>query len=84
MEDWQFGLITTAVTAGLTGIATAVSWSARRIIKAMDRNTDAMVDNTKSNAVLTTKIDSIANYVRDNTPRGLRTVPRRKSEPGDE
>lgn len=94
MEDWQFGLLLTAVTTGLGGIAAAVSWGAKRITKTIDRNTEAMVKNTESNAVLSTKIDSITDYIhreRDKTPvegvpirneRGRYHV-RRKSEPGE-
>lgn len=64
MEDWQFGLLLTAVTGGLAAIAGAIRWSVKRYIASTDRNTEMLLKNTESNAVLSTKIDAIARFVK--------------------
>lgn len=75
MEDWQFGILVTGITGGLGAIAAAIRWSIRRYINGLDRNTDAMLKNTESNAVLATKIDSISKFVKraaTTPPRGIK------------
>lgn len=69
MTDAQFSILVTVIGAGLSGIGLAIRFSATRIIKALDDNSTAMLANTASNAVLSTKIDAIAQYVqRDRVP----------------
>lgn len=69
MNDTQFYIVTSVVGAGLGSIGLAIRFAARRVVKALDASSQALLENTKSNAVLSTKIDSIANFVRDQTPR---------------
>lgn len=96
MTDNQFYILITVVGTGLAAIGTAIRFAATRIVRALDKNSDAMIKNTESNAVLSTKIDSIANYVRDRDTTPVEGVPvrpqggykqhfpRKKSEPGSE
>lgn len=50
--------------------------------KRLDRNTDAMIENTASNASLSTKIDSIANFVHRATPgEGVAAKKRARTHP---
>ena len=74
MSDTQFYVLVSTILAGLG----AIRWSVGRIVKALDDNSTAMIANTKSNAVLTTKIDSIASYVKD---RDTAPIRRKRSEP---
>lgn len=64
MTDAQFGILISVIGVGLTGIGAAIRFSAMRVVKALDDNSAAMIENTKSNAVLSTKIDSIADYIQ--------------------
>jgi thioredoxin reductase len=70
MTDTQFYILVTVVGAGLTGIGAAIRFSANRLLKALDKNSDVMLKNTESNTVLTTKIDSIFSWMerRGTTP----------------
>lgn len=84
VKDWQIGLLISVITAGLGGIAAAIRWGVKRITHKMDGtdkvvslNTDAMIKNTESNAVLSTKIDSIAKFVkraRTTPPEGNKII----------
>ena len=65
MDDTQFKILITVVGAGLGGIGMAIRFSTSRVVSALDKNSDAMLKNTESNAILSTKIDSIASYVRE-------------------
>lgn len=76
MTDSQFGLLIAAVTAGLGGIAAVIRWSVGVIQTALLDNTKAMISNTASNAVLATKIDTIAGWVD-----GVRTTPATQPTP---
>ena len=64
MTDTQFGIIVTIITALGGTIASAITWGIKRIVRAIDRNSDAMIENTKSNAILSTKIDEVARFVK--------------------
>lgn len=83
MTSEQIVAITLAVLGLIGGIGTAIKWGATRITKSIDRSgervdkmTDAMIENTASNARLSTKIDSIANFVHGQTPgRGIQQQP---------
>lgn len=74
MNDTQFYVLVTVLGGGLAAIGAAIRFSISRVIKAIDSNSKAMIDNTASNSVLSTKIDSIADFVqkrereRDSTP----------------
>jgi len=99
MTDAQFGVLVTVLGAGLAGIGAAIRFSMSRIVVALDASSKALIDNTASNAVLATKIDSIAEFVhreRDKQPTPVEGVPvkglaggryeiaaRKKSEPGE-
>ncbi len=63
MSDVQFYIVTTVIGAGFAGLVAAVRFSTARIVRALDHNSDAMLENTKSNAVLATKIDRIDGFV---------------------
>ena len=79
MTSEQILTIALAVIGLVGGFTGAIKWGAGLITKAIDRsgariekNTDAMIANTHSNATLSTKIDSIANFVHGQTPgRGV-------------
>ena len=66
MSDIQ--ILATVLTAGFGVVAAAIRFSVSRVVLALDRNSEAMLENTKSNAILSTKIDAIANYVKGVTP----------------
>jgi hypothetical protein len=74
MTDTQFYVLITVLGTGLAGIGAAIRFSVSRVIKALDANSLAMLDNTKSNAVLSTKIDAIAGYVerRSHVPSNVK------------
>lgn len=69
MTDTQFYILITVIGAGLTGIGAAIRFSVTHVVKALDANSKAMLENTKSNAVLATKIDSVAFYVQRDRSR---------------
>lgn len=64
MTDTQFYVLITVLGTGLAGVGAAIRFSVNRVVKALDLNSTAMLDNTKSNAILTTKIETIAGYVQ--------------------
>ena len=64
MTDNQFNLLIGVLAAGFGVIGAAIRFSVNRVVKALDTNSAAMLENTKSNAVLSTKIDAIAGYVQ--------------------
>lgn len=64
MTDNQFYALLTVLGTGLAGIGAAIRFSVGRVVKALDLNSTAMLDNTKSNAILSTKIDTITTYVQ--------------------
>lgn len=63
MTENQFYVLISVLGAGLAGIGAAIRFSVGRVVRALDLNTETMLGNTKSNAVLSTKIDSIGAYV---------------------
>src|SRR5277367_3728524 len=69
MTDTQFYVLITVLGTGLAGIGAAIRFSVSRVVKALDGNSAAMLENTKSNAVLSTKIDAIAGYVQRDRSR---------------
>ncbi len=84
MTDAQFTMLVSVIGAGLTLIGAAIRFSANRVVKALDSNSSAMLDNTKANAVLATKIDAIAAYVHRTgatPPFGVPNKPRPKTGP---
>lgn len=64
MSDAQVTILITVLGTGLGAIAAAIRWAVGRVTKSMDINSAAMLENTKSNTVLSTKIDIISNYVQ--------------------
>ena len=64
MSDAQINILIGVLTAGLAGIAAAIRFSVNRVVNSLDANSTAMLENTKSNAILSTKIDTIATYVQ--------------------
>lgn len=85
MTDEQ--AIAGALIAAAGAIAGAIKWAAGRIAKSTDasaettklvtnRNTDAMIANTASNAILATKIDTIADFVQRRPETATDGVPR--------
>lgn len=76
MTDGQFNMLIAALIGGLGTIAAAIRFGVGRLVRALDLNSKAMLDNTASNAVLATKIDSVAAFVRGSTPAlGVPSVP---------
>ena len=75
MTDNQFYALLGILATGLAGIGAAIRWSVSRVTTAMERNTAAMIENTKSNAVLSTKIDAISGYVERTEQRSRSSVP---------
>lgn len=63
MTDAQFGILVTVIGAGLSIIGAAIRFVGNRVIVALDNNSAAMIANTKSNAVLATKIDGVSDFV---------------------
>lgn len=66
MTDEQ--LIASAITLAGGGLVAAFKWAVGRITTSMDRNTTAMLANTASNAILSTKVDYVARFVEGHTP----------------
>jgi hypothetical protein len=64
MTDNQFYILITVIGAGLAGIGAAIRFSVGRVIHAMDNTSAALVENTKSNAILSTKIDTVSTFVQ--------------------
>lgn len=76
MTDAQFGILVAAITAGCGGIAAVIRWSVAVLTDTVKANTSAMIENSASNATLSTKIDSVATWVHRNTPhQGLPILP---------
>ena len=71
MSDTQFNLLLAAIGAGFAGLVTIIKWSVGRITKSMDGNSSVLIDNTKSNVVLSTKIDIIASFIHRTPPQGV-------------
>lgn len=72
MTDEQ-GIAAALVAAG-GAIGGAIRWIGGRLMQALDKNSDSMIENTKSNAVLSTKIDAIATYVQRPQPTSTSTT----------
>lgn len=77
MSDAQFGILVSVLGAGLSGLIGVIKWSVGRVMKTVDDNTSAMLENTKSNAILSTKIDSISTYIHTTPPGG---VPKKRAK----
>lgn len=60
MSDAQLGLIIAAIGAFGSLLAGTLRWAVNRITKSNDEGTAALIANTASNAILITKIDSLA------------------------
>lgn len=75
MSDAQFTILIGVIGAGLSGIGAVIKWSVGRIVGSIDANSTAMIENTKSNAVLSTKIDGIAKFVQTREETPVRGVP---------
>lgn len=73
MSDIQ--ILASVLTAGFGVVAAAIRFSVSRVVLALDKNSDAMLENTKSNAILSAKIDSIASFIQRSTPaQGVPTI----------
>ena len=84
MSDTQFNLLLAAIGAGFTGLVAIIKWSVGRITKAMDGTSSAMIDNTKSNVALSTKIDIIASFIHRTPPHGVPIRRERSAHDTDE
>lgn len=92
MSDAQFGILIATLGTFLSGLIGMLKWSATRITKAIDDNTtsnlrdaDAKVKLAEQMAVLSTKIDGVAQWVEAHTPaRGapLTTLQQFGKKPG--
>lgn len=60
MSDAQLAAILSALGVVLTALIGALRWSVTRVVRSMDRATDAIDKNTASNAVVITKLDQFA------------------------
>lgn len=68
MGDGQFSILIAAITGGLGGLAAVIKWSVGVLTDTLKANTSAMVENSASNARLSTKIEKVTAWVEDNTP----------------
>ena len=59
VNETQFYVLVSAIVAGLGGIASVIRWSVTRIVKALDGNSTHMLENTKTIASFTTKLDML-------------------------
>lgn len=71
MTDAQFNILIAAIGAGFAGLVAILKWSVGRIVKSMDGNSSVLIDNTKSNVVLSTKIDIIASFIHKTPAYGV-------------
>lgn len=58
MTDAQLAAILSALGVVLTGAIAAARWGVTRVVKAMDRATDAVIANTASNATVVAKLEA--------------------------
>lgn len=63
MSDNQFYVLITVIGTGLAAIGAAIRFSVGIITKALNTNSEAMLRNTESNAVLATHIQIVTGYV---------------------
>lgn len=77
MTDNQFYALITAIATGCGLIGAAIRFTGNRLIAALDKNSETMLENTKSNAVLSTKIDAVSTFVE----RADRRLPPTSSPP---
>jgi hypothetical protein len=92
------GQLTIVISAAITSVGTfvaAMKWAVNRVTKSNDDGTTALIANTASNAVLTTKMDALMNsnqrladrldmigdFVEEHTPVGV-SIPRRATPAG--
>ncbi len=69
MTDGQFNALIAVLGTGLAAIGIAIRWAASRIVKSQDASTTALVANTASNAILSTKIDNVTRWVETRATR---------------
>jgi hypothetical protein len=81
MTDGQFNTLIAAIVAGLAGVGAVIKWSVGRIVKAIDANSASMIENTKSNAVLATKIDHVTAYIQAESERDQESPHAKKRTP---
>lgn len=89
MSDAQLAAIVASIV-GLAGtIATAIKLAVGRLIKsqdrmvsAQDRSTDALIENTASNAILVVKIDAIADRLGITVEKPAKPKKRAQTHPG--
>jgi len=81
MTDAQFGLLISAVVAGLGGIAATIRWAVGRVTNAIDDNTasnrelsKAQIDYAAAMAGMGAKLDHVSNWVHAHTPIGMDEV----------
>lgn len=78
MTDNQFYVLITVIGSGCASIGLAIRFSVGRIVKALDDNSSAMLKNTEANAVLSTKIDTVSQFVRErSTPAMGIAIPKK-------
>lgn len=68
MSDAQLAAIVSAITVAAGIIGAAIRWSAGRIIKALDANSESNVKLTVKMAEFTIRMEDITRFVEENTP----------------
>jgi hypothetical protein len=95
VTDAQLAAVLAAISALATVIAGVLRWAVNRVTKSNDDGTTALIANTASNAVLTSKMDAlmasnqrlverldmVADFVEEHTPVGV-PIPRRATPAG--
>ncbi len=87
MTDAQFGILIATLATFLSGVIGMLKWAVTRITHALDENTksnkedaEAKIHLAREMAVLSTKIDLIAQWVQEHTPVN-QPVPTRRPTP---
>lgn len=68
MTDAQLGAILTAITVAAGILGTAIRWSAGRIIKALDANSESNIGLTARLAEFTVRLEDVSRFVEEHTP----------------
>lgn len=68
MSDAQLAAILSAVTVVAGILGAAVRWSAKRIIRALDANSDSNIALTQRMAEFTLRMEDMTRFVEEHTP----------------
>ncbi len=63
MSDAQLAMVLSAIGVLGGSLIAALRWAVQRVTKSNDDGTAALIDNTRSNAVLVTKLDSLSSAI---------------------